>query len=130
MTCGLTGCPLVHTDKDNNDSMSIGYLQVVPDDFEREELQDIRDRARRLSIQSSPAKTVEERLYQELADVADQLDAFAARFEADVREMESSVTITTFPPPVPCGKPGCCRERQDSYGPPVGLTLGGYRKRI
>ncbi|KKL83596.1 hypothetical protein LCGC14_1973140 [marine sediment metagenome] len=106
MGCGLTGCPdslplpwdndFESLDKRSN---SISYLQVIPneDEFEREELQDIRDRARRLSIQGSPAKTVEERLYQELADVTDQLDAFAAREEAEVAEAFGNVTIVTAP---------------------------------
>ena len=81
-------------------------MQVMPDEFEREELQDIRDRARRMSIQGSPAKTVEERLYQELADVADQLDAFAAREEAEIVNVFGPGIIT---PLVDMRCPyGCC----------------------
>ncbi len=87
MSCGRTGGGdlFTHGDDDGSNSASfVGFLQVMPDEFERGELQNIRDRARHLSIQSSLAKTVEERLYQELADVADQLDAFAAREEAAI----------------------------------------------
>ncbi len=103
MSCGLTICPdMVIGGPDcsgpldtNASGIGVGFMQVMPTEFEREELQDIRDRARRLSIQGSPAKTVEERLYQELADVADQLDAFAARFEAEVEDaFGGEVTVT------------------------------------
>lgn len=102
--------PFTPDGADGSSGVSVGYMQIVPDDFDREELQDIRDRARRLSIQGSPAKTLEERLYQQLADIADTLDAITARFEDDVAEMEGNVTITTVPIPTPngCGKPGCC----------------------
>ena len=133
MSCGLTSCPdLVFPALDESSSDSFdGFLQVMPpDDFDRAELQSIRDRARQLSIQGSPAKTMEERLYQQLADVADQLDAITARFEADVSEMDGNVTVTTFPPSVPCHNPGsdCCKERPASHGPSRRPFLGGHRK--
>ena len=111
---------------------TINYLQVIPDEFEREELQSIRDRARRLSIQGSPAKTMEERLYQQMADVADQLDAIAARFEADVEDAFGTVTIT--PTVEGCGSCiyGCCSSAHTPQQLPEVYRhrpfLGGYRK--
>ena len=99
-----------HTPDEDRAGSTVGFLQVMPDDFTREELQNIRDRARRMSIPGSLGKTTEERLYQKLADIADTLDAIAARWESDLEK--SRITITTepvcYPPPVPCGKPGCC----------------------
>lgn len=117
MSCGETAaCPHTvvyppaepYTPKgaDGSSGVSVSYMQTVPDDFDREELQRIRDRARRLSIVSSPRKTLEERLYQQLADTADQLDAIAARWEADIAK--SQITITNEPVQS-CG-PGCCKE--------------------
>ncbi len=111
MSCGLSNCPNLlpfYPDKSSNASVSSDFLQVMPpDDFDRAELQSIRDRARRMSIPGSPMKTVEERLYQQLADVADQLDAISARFESDVKEMESNVIVTTVP----------LKRRPASHGP-------------
>lgn len=108
MSCGLITNPWISF-PDTDGSARISFLQTMPDEFERAELQRIRDRARRLSIQGSPAKTVEERLYQELADVADQLDAFAAREEAMVADLDIQGNITIVTEPVPrCTNPGCC----------------------
>ena len=84
MGCGLTGCPdslPLPWDKRSN---SVGYLQVVSDEFEREELQGIRDRARRLSIPTSARKTEEEWQYKKIADAANILDALYARDEQEL----------------------------------------------
>lgn len=126
MTCGLASCPdLMPLDNNASVGVSIGFLQTVPPDFEREELQSIRDRARSLSIQGSPAKTMEERLYQQMADIADQLDAIAARWEADIAK--SQITISPepmqFPPGVWCKKPGCCGNPPLTYMPLPVISL-------
>ena len=91
MGCGLTGCPDSLPLPWDNDfepldkrSNSVGYLQVISDDFRREELQDIRDRARRLSIPTSARKTEEEWQYKKIADAANILDALYARDEQEL----------------------------------------------
>ena len=121
MGCGLTSCPdglPFHPDKGSNASgVSIGFLQVVTDEFERGELQDIRDRARRLSIPTSARKTEEEWQYKKIADAANILDALYAREESDVKEMESNVTVV--PEPVVEIRHGGHRHRP---------FLGGYGK--
>ena len=136
MSCGLTSCPdLVFPALDESNSASFdGFLQVMPpDDFDRAELQSIRDRARQLSIQGLPAKTMEERLYQQLADAADQLDAITARFEADVEDAFGTVTVT--PTVEGCGNCpfGCCSSVHAPPQPPKVHQrhrpfLGGHRK--
>ena len=131
MSCGLTSCSdgfPFQPDKGSNASIKVASLQIEPDEFEREELQDIRDRARRLSIQGSPAKTVEERLYQELADVTDQLDAFAAREEAAVKEAFGNVTvINNAPPSAPYDACSPTHRHSSCHHRPF---LGGYGKKI
>ena len=136
MSCRLTGCLSISSppDSDGSNSASFGgFLQAMPpDEFERAELQRIRDRARRLSIQGSPTKTMEERLYQQMADIADQLDAISARFEAEVEEALGTVTITPTVEGYGNCPYGCCSGVHTPQQPPEVYRrrpfLGGHRK--
>lgn len=94
MSCGRTGCPdslPLPPDVGGSSSASFdGFLQGIPsDEFEREELQSIRDRARRLSIPTSARKTEEEWQYKKIADAANILDALYARDEQELGVVSS-----------------------------------------
>ncbi len=114
MGCGKTSCPDLMFDGDDASSPQpmtfSGFLQVIPE-FTREELQEIRSRARKLSIPTSARRTEEERQYKKIADAANILDALYARDEQEL----GLVTIT---PPTSCGgclgrHIGCGQERED-----------------
>ncbi len=77
-----------------------GFLQVIPE-FTREELQEIRSRARKLSIPTSARKTEEEWQYKKIADAANILDALYAR-----DEQELGPVMITPTPPCRCGAVG------------------------
>ncbi|KKK74709.1 hypothetical protein LCGC14_2881050 [marine sediment metagenome] len=128
MSCGKTACLDSIQHDSNSAEATSGYLQVEPDEFTREELQSIRGRARRLSIPGSPMKTVEERLYQQMADIADQLDAFAARFEAEVED--SNIVVFDGPTIDASGRvvvePVVKSRHGDCHHLP--FLVGGYRK--
>lgn len=84
--------------------------------FDRTELQQLRDRARPLSIPGSVRKTTEERLYAQMADIADHLDALAARRE------QNREALLKEPAREPC-EPGCAVNHGNSSC--VGRIGGG-----
>lgn len=66
-----------------------GFLRVIPEEFSREELQAIRDKASDLLPYASMAKFD---LLEDLVDTLDMLDAVAAREEADLAELDETIT--------------------------------------
>ncbi len=128
MGCGKTTCPdfiVPASDSGSGDSLpSVGFLQVTTDLFTREELQRIRDRARRLSIPTSAHKTEEEWQYKKIADAANILDALYARDEQELAAI-GDVTVVPTPPNVPYDSCSPTHRHSSCHHRPF---LGGYRK--
>ena len=87
MSCGKTPCPdfLPFPPNDSGSGQSIpftGFIQMMEPEFERAELQDIRDRAKDLAVDLESG--AERAALDALSKAADVLDALAARSETDL----------------------------------------------
>ena len=96
-----TAVPLP-VDDPGSSAASVGFLQVIPEDFTRTELHKLLDKVRDLS-QYGIFDDTKRDLLVDLAETLDLLDALAARDELDIMDMKVEQAL----PPLPSCKPDC-----------------------
>ena len=104
---------------DAGSGSSIGFMQVMPEDFTREELQALLSRVRVLAQYGVFDDTKREFL-ECMAEDLDMLDALAAREEADLAELEETIAEHSAPSRVTITREPCCPYHPRFYGHGVG----------
>ena len=99
---------------------SIGFMQIVPEEFTREELQSLHQKVRNLLNYSHVLSDVRREYLECMAEDLDLLDALAAREEADLRELEETITEHSAPSRVTITREPCCPYHPRFYGHGVG----------